>query len=73
MATWQIRCLLLLTSALAAIMLAASTTGALAQPSAPAAVAPPLRSITSVMPEPDPEIVVSRRSGHWHHGGIEPA
>jgi hypothetical protein len=43
MATWQIKGLLLLTSALAAITLAASTTGALAQPSAPAATISPLR------------------------------
>ncbi|HYZ25609.1 MAG TPA: hypothetical protein VE592_02365 [Geminicoccaceae bacterium] len=73
MATWQIKGLLLLTSALAAITLAASTSGAMARVSAPAAVAPAPCSTTGLALQPGGEILVTGRSGSGYHGRIDPA
>ena len=70
---WQIKGLLLLTSALAAITLAASTSGATAKVPAPAVAAPAPCSTTGPTPRPGGEILVTGWSGSWYHGRIDPA
>jgi hypothetical protein len=65
MLSWQIKGLLLLASALVAIMLAASTAGAASTPSARAAAQPVCASV-AIAWQPGGEIVVTTPPASWH-------
>jgi hypothetical protein len=68
MVSWQRKGLLLLVSALVASALAASTSGAVPQPSADAAAAPLSCSSATAAPSLEVATTVTKLSACWHNG-----